>query len=211
MEEENTKKRNIRPAEKSNLPVITLVVLVMMVLALLYVGYEYIADDTSGAAEFTNIVPDTTSTLKPSVTEEEATTDIQSAEPEVTTPDPAKLPEQKPAERSQKPADLGGTEITHTVKAGETFMGIANRYNLKLETLKSLNPEISDITKDLKSDVTRLKVRVKAVHTVGPGDVLRVVAGKYGVSKELLMAANGKSRDISERGEKLVIPFPDKK
>ena len=70
-----------------------------------------------------------------------------------------------------------------------------------------MNASVSEV----KAGVTKLKVQVKAVHTVGPGDVLRVVASKYGVTKEALMKANGKSRDFSERGEKLIIPFPDRK
>ena len=98
-------------------------------------------------------------------------------------------------------------KITHEVKSGETFSSIASRYNLKTETLKGLNSSISDV----KAGTTRLKVQVKAVHTVGPGDVLRVVAEKYGVTKSALMKANGKTRDFSERGEKLIIPFPEKK
>ncbi|MNL84860.1 hypothetical protein D3C87_2129670 [compost metagenome] len=73
--------------------------------------------------------------------------------------------------------------------------------------MKGLNSSVSDV----KGGVTKLKIQVKAVHTVGPGDVLRVVAGKYGVTKEALMKANGRTRDFSERGEKLIIPFPDKK
>jgi LysM repeat protein len=52
---------------------------------------------------------------------------------------------------------------------------------------------------------------VQAVHTVGPGDVLRVVASKYNVSKEAIMKANAKTRDFSERGEKLIIPFSNRK
>lgn len=93
------------------------------------------------------------------------------------------------------------------VKSGESFSAIASRYNLKTETLKGLNSS----TPDLKSGVTKLKIQVKAIHTVGPGDVLRVVASKYGVTKEAIMKANGKSKDFTERGEKLVIPFPSRK
>lgn len=217
MEEENSKKRNVRPTEKSNLPFITLLVLVGMVLALLYVGYEYIADDTSGADEFTNIIPDTTSNLKTVESTDvinESSDEPGSDVPEATEDDPTTSETTAPV--AEKPAaakrvELGGVEITHTVRPGETFLGIANRYNLKMETLKSLNPEIKDITKDLKSDVTKLKVKVKAVHTVGAGDVLRVVSSKYNVDKQLIMDANGKSKDIAERGEKLIIPFPDRK
>ncbi|HEV7347055.1 LysM peptidoglycan-binding domain-containing protein [Telluribacter sp.] len=229
MEEESPKKQNVRPTETSNLPLITLVVLVLIVLGLLFVGYEYIADDTSGSEELTNIVPDTTSSVSPLV----SNTDPILAEPEridsslvkesfpepeastegtpETAPAPAPPVETAPAPKpaASRAADIGGTSTSHTVKAGETFFGIANRYNLKPETLQSLNPNVS--ATDLKSGVTRLNVRVKAIHTVGPGDVLRVVAGKYGISKELLMQANGKQKDVAQRGEKLIIPFTDKK
>ncbi|GAB3173981.1 LysM peptidoglycan-binding domain-containing protein [Telluribacter humicola] len=228
MEEESPKKRNVRPTESSNLPLITLVVLVLIVLGLLFVGYEYIADDTAGSEELTNIIPDTTSSVSPLITN----TDPILAEPEridsslvidsapVTTSDEGtvEVPEEvaetpKPAPPAPKPAarpvDVGGTSTTHTVKPGETFFGIASRYNLKPETLRSLNPDVEPT--EIKSGVTRLNVRVKTIHTVGPGDVLRVVASKYGISKELLMQANGKSKDFAQRGEKLVIPFADKK
>ncbi|GAB2791719.1 hypothetical protein GCM10027275_40710 [Rhabdobacter roseus] len=236
MEDEIPKKRNIRPTETSNLPLITLTVLVLLVLGMLYVGYEYIADDTSGAEELTSIVPDTSSNIvlfeseaNPILAEPEMidsgevsdlpettlplpppveTPAVETPRAEAPKPEPAK-PE--PAKPEPKKADVGGTSYTHTVQAGETLFGIANRYNLKPETLKALNPNIKDFSTDLKSGVTKLNVRVQSVHTVGPGDVLRVVASKYGISKELLMQANGKSRDFAQRGEKLVIPFPEKK
>ena len=232
MEDESPKKRNVRPTETSNLPFITLVVLVLLVLGMLYVGYEYIADDTSGAEELTSIVPDTSSNItlfeseaNPILAEPETIESVDGGEaelPEATVPTPtpsveaappAETPKPKPAEPKPEPkkVDVGGTSYTHTVQAGETFFGIATRYNLKSETLKALNPEIKDVSTDMKSGVTKLKVRVQAIHTVGPGDVLRVVASKYGISKELLMQANGKTRDFAQRGEKLVIPFAEKK
>jgi LysM repeat protein len=223
MEEETPKKRNVRPEETSRLPLITLITLLVIIAALFMIGYKYITDDALDSDEVTNVVPDTTSKL----TSMERSVDPVLAEPDridtvelvQTMPDelpeevapPVKetpAPEKKP---DPKPANVGGTEITHTVRAGDTFFGIANRYNLSVETLKSLNPHINDVTTDLKSGVTTISVRVQAVHTVGPGDVLRVVASKYGISKELLMQANGKTRDYAERGEKLVIPFGKKR
>lgn len=215
MEDEFPKKRNIRPTEKSNLPIVTLLVLVVLVLAMLYVGYEYISDSSSNSEELTSVVVDSTleETVGEPITDEPSP--VGSAkEDEKTEPEKAKEPEKeevKKPEKEEKPAisaaSIGGEEITHTVQSGETFSSIAARYNLKTETLQGLNASVSDV----KSGVTKLKVRVKAVHTVGPGDVLRVVAGKYGVTKEAIMKANAKSRDFSERGEKLIIPFPDKK
>jgi len=102
----------------------------------------------------------------------------------------------------------GGVASTYTVGKGETFYSVANRYNMKMATLKALNPDVSET--NVKAGVTKLKVKAMTVHTVGPGDVLRVVAQKYGVSKEAIMRANKKDKDIATRGEKLIIPYPDK-
>jgi LysM repeat protein len=214
MEDEFPKKRNIRPTEKSNLPIVTLLVLVVLVLAMLYVGYEYISDSSSNSEELTSVVVDSTveQTVGEPITDGPAPitgNDKASAE-KSSVKEPAKEDVKKPEkeERSSiSAASIGGQEITHTVQSGETFSSIASRYNLKTATLQGLNSSVSEV----KSGVTKLKVQVKAVHTVGPGDVLRVVAGKYGVTKEAIMKANGKARDFSERGEKLIIPFPDKK
>ncbi|AXE21042.1 peptidoglycan-binding protein [Runella rosea] len=230
--------RNRRPEESSKLPYLSLGVLVLMIAGLLYVGYEYIADDAADVDQLLNTPLDTTGReLQPipnendqlstvpqsskettSSTTEEKTNDSPKEEETVTpTPRPAdeeetKKPEEKAPEKPKPVAvDPGGVEITHTVQSGETFYGIANRYNLKSGTLKGLNPVIKDESADVKSGVTRIKVRVQAVHTVGPGDILRVVAEKYGVTVEQLMAANKKTKNFTERGEKLIIPFPEKK
>jgi len=209
MEDEFPKKRNIRPTEKSNLPVVTLLVLVLLVLAMLYVGYEYISDSSTNSEELTSIVVDSSVDQNA----EEPILDEPDTEDETLTETEKKTEEDEPEKPKKKatPAisasSLGGEQITHTVKSGETYSSIAARYNLKTETLKGLNSSIPDI----KAGVTKLKVQVKAVHTVGPGDILRVVANEYNVSKETIMKANGKTRDISERGERLIIPFSDKK
>ncbi|NIJ54877.1 LysM peptidoglycan-binding domain-containing protein [Dyadobacter arcticus] len=216
MEDEFPKKRNIRPTEKSNLPIVTLLVLVVLVLAMLYVGYEYISDSSSNSEELTSVVVDSTleETVGEPITDEPAPiaakTDEKAEAVKETVKEPAKEEVKKP-EKEEKPAisaaSVGGEEITHTVQSGETFSSIASRYNLKTATVQGLNSSVSDV----KSGITKLKIQVKAVHTVGPGDVLRVVANKYGVTKEAIMKANGKTRDFSERGEKLIIPFPDRK
>ncbi|GGB88796.1 LysM peptidoglycan-binding domain-containing protein [Dyadobacter sediminis] len=209
MEDEFPKKRNIRPTEKSNLPVVTLLVLVLLVLAMLYVGYEYISDSSTNSEELTSIVVDSSVGQNA----EEPVLDEPADEDEAVAETGRKAEEEEPEKPAKKetPAisasSLGGQQITHAVKSGETYSSIAARYNLKTETLKGLNSSVPDI----KAGVTKLKVQVKAVHTVGPGDILRVVANEYNVSKGAIMKANGKTRDISERGEKLIIPFPEKK
>lgn len=257
----------------SSLPAITLVALVGLIVALIYIGYSYVTDDTDGSDELTNVALDTASQQPLAQNEPEmlmapqeadtssqpAPVDLSQATPPADAPEangkaeevaednrettagkPAlaekesnktaaekpiitrpKVEEKKEEKKSEKPkAELvkpdvarpkvkpGGVASTYTVGNGETFYSVANRYNMKLSTLKALNP---DVTEDnVKAGVTRLKVKAMAVHTVGPGDVLRVVAQKYGVSKEALMRANKKDKDIAVRGEKLIIPYSDK-
>ncbi|MCE7041614.1 LysM peptidoglycan-binding domain-containing protein [Dyadobacter sp. CY312] len=202
MEDEFPKKRNVRPVEKSSLPIITLSVLVLLVLAMLYVGYEYISDSSSNSEELTSVVaepaPDPNAVPEPEETPQPLTQEkVKESKPEPI----------KETVKEVSASSIGGQQITHSVKSGETFSSIASRYNLKTETVKGLNSSVSDV----KAGTTQLKIQVKTVHTVGPGDVLRVVASKYGVTKEAIMKANGKTKDFAERGEKLIIPFPERK
>lgn len=266
---------NPRPTGSSRLPALTLVVLVGLIGALLYVGYDRITDDTDGSDELTSMPLDTASQqplaqndpemlMSPEevdTSSQPAPVDLSQATPPADAPvadakaeevaednrettdgkpgpvekavaekpapkpaaeKPAVKPKEKKAEvdkpKAEKPTEpvavakpklkAGGVSSSYTVGAGETFYGVANRYNMKLSTLKELNPGVSET--DVKAGVTKLNVKAMAVHTVGPGDVLRVVAQKYGISKEALMRANKKSKDIATRGEKLIIPFPEK-
>lgn len=255
---------NPRPAGNSGLPAITLVALVGLIAALLYVGYGYVTDDTNGSDELTNVALDTTSqqplaqsdpemlmapqeadtssqpapvdlsqaTPPPDVTEAKGeevaednreTTDGKPNSDEKAAVKPAAAEKPKPVKPVEKPkvekpkteavvakvkVKPGGVSSTYTVGAGETFYGVANRYNMRINTLKELNPGVSE--SDIKAGVTKLNVKAMAVHTVGPGDLLRVVAQKYGVSKEAIMRTNKKDKDIATRGERLIIPFPEK-
>jgi LysM repeat protein len=268
METEN-RSTNPRQPGSASLPAITLVVLIGMIAALLYVGFEYISDDTRGSDELTNVAIDTLSQqplaqedpdmlMAPDDTSSQpAPVDLSQATPPADAPEanvPAEqvaegnrettdgkptaservaeaegaapvrkeelmkktepketkkeAPKEKPAVAEKPAVKPGGVTTTHTVGSGETFYGVANRYNMKVSTLKALNPNVSE--SDVKAGVTRLNVKTMAVHTVGPGDVLRIVAQKYGVSKEAIMRANHKDKDIATRGERLIIPYPDK-
>lgn len=221
--------RNHRPKEGSRLPDITLAVLFCLILALLYAGWEYMKDNST-SNELSNQKVDSTAILDevadssakdlppvqiitptsvaPKNTSATVSTTTSVAK---STPVEEKPVESKPEETTKPAPNLGGQEITHTVEVGQTFYGIANRYNMKFSTLQALNPQIKDVSTDVKSGVTKLNVRVQAIHTVGPGDVLRVVAQKYGITVDLLMKANGKTKNYAERGEKLIIPFGEKK
>lgn len=242
---------NEHQSEGSRLPTITLAVLVAMIIALLYIGYEKLSDTTGNTDDLTNIpldtaqrnvamqgqpeliapvdsLADTTATPSPvDLSQEEAPADPTVADqpknqkkeegdeasdekPASEKPKPATEEKTKPTTEEKKPETpkTGAVTTTYTVGSGETFYGIANRLNMKLSTLKALNPNVSE--ESVKAGVTKLNIKARAVHTVGPGDVLRVVAEKYGISKEALMRANGKTKDFAQRGEKLIIPFAEK-
>lgn len=264
--ETQSPKRNAHPTESSSLPTITLAVLILTIIALLYIGYEYVADNTDGSEELTNVALDTTvqnpvqTPIEPELVapmeidtssrnapvdqslaaapsqaeqeredksqpaadseerqpagrtvNEEEKKEVRNAPPDKPEEKKEEKPkEEKPKEEKKETPKIpaGGSSHTHTVRKGETIYSIATKYNLSINTLKAMNPELENNA--VKSDVTKLKVKVRAVHTVGPGDVLRVVAQKYGVSKEALMKANGKTKDFAQRGEKLVIPYAEK-
>lgn len=230
---ENREQRNERPKEPArNLPMAVLLVLVGIICALLYIGWKYMSDDTSGGDDLTAVPADTVAKAMSNQPEEEApATETQSTAsatnglPEVSVPkvgdknEATAVKEEKPKDekpKEEKPKEekpkieipAGGESYTHTVGEGETFFGIANRYNIKKETLKAMNPGVDE--SGIKVGVTKLKIRIKAIHTVGPGDIIRVVSKKYDVSQTLIMQANKKTKNVAQRGEKLIIPFAEK-
>ncbi len=225
---EHREQRNERPKEPArNLPMAVLLVLVGIICALLYIGWKYMSDDTSGNDDLTAVPADTVAKAISNLPEEEvATTETQSTTPatnglpevsvpkvgdknEATAVKEEKQKEDKPKEEKPKvEIPTGGESYTHTVGEGETFFGIANRYNIKKETLKAMNPGVDE--SGIKVGVTKIKIRIKAIHTVGPGDIIRVVSNKYGVSQALIMQANKKTKNVAQRGEKLIIPFAEK-
>ena len=52
---------NPRQSGNASLPAITLIALVGLIAALLYIGYGYVTDDTDGSDELTNVALDTAS------------------------------------------------------------------------------------------------------------------------------------------------------
>ncbi|QHT67006.1 Stp1/IreP family PP2C-type Ser/Thr phosphatase [Rhodocytophaga rosea] len=209
--------------QKVDPALIVLGVLVGIVFILFIIGYDQMSDVTPATSELSQEQPGATTA------DEETSEDIETEAVATEEPSPAKpisTTTEKPSvvkkvNKEEKTATTANTTtktaagqetyITHTVRAGETFSSVARRYNVTNQSLQSWNPSIKDQGKDLKSDVTQLRVKVRARHTVGAGDVLNVVAKKYGVSKELIMAANAKTADRASRGEVLVIPFAEKK
>lgn len=199
--------RNPKPeTPNSGLPMAVLAVLIGIICLLLYAGWHLMSDDASKVSDLKDenvvvgksqdsIVVDQPESIPPSVETE--------TKPETVPEDEQKVNEKTPVETSS-PTTVSGETTKHTVKEGETFYGIANKFNVNSNTLKKSNPGVDP--NGLKVGVTKLTVPIQAIHTVGPGDILKVVAKKYDITVEMLMAANGKTKNFAERGEKLIIP-----
>ena len=219
--------RNPQPAEgTSKIPTITLYVLIAVVAALLYAGYQSMKNDASVSEELVSKRPNSVATSNdneadavviPAPLEETGKDNVAKDEKKSVEkskeivkekvkeePKKAEKKEEKKATIPSEGVPSGGETISHTVQTGETFFGIANRYHLSKSVLQGLNPGIEP--SGIKVGATKLNVKIQAIHTVGAGDVLRVVAKKYGISKQALMNANKKTKDMAERGEKLIIP-----
>jgi LysM repeat protein len=215
--------RNPQPAEEtSKIPTITLYVLIAVVAALLYAGYQSMKNDAAVSEELVSKRPNSVAmsndngadaVVIPAPLEETGKDDVAKDEkksvekPKEVEKEKIKEEPKKEEKKEEKKATIpsGGETISHTVQTGETFFGIANRYHLSKSVLQALNPNVDP--SGIKVGVTKLNVKVQTIHTVGPGDVLRVVAKKYGISKQALMDANKKTKDMADRGEKLIIPL----
>lgn len=202
--EERNEERNRKPrSTANNTPAIVLAILFAIVVLLLYAGWNLMSDDASNIADMksmeTGVITDSDLVETSTPIAEEREEIVEEVKP---TPAPV-VEKPAPAKSTYK-----GETAVHVVREGETFFGIANKFNTSNEHLQSLNPEVNP--SQIKVGITKVTVPVQAVHTVGPGDILRVVANKYGISVEALMAANGKKRNHSQRGEKLLIPHKKK-
>lgn len=205
----------LKESSSSNLPLITLFVLLITLGGLVFVGYEHflgpkntelakaeklvLAEDEVLMEPPVSIITDSTSTVfsidsvraQDSVQKAELALEAQKQEVEA-----QKISEEKVAEPIGKP-------YVYAAENGESLNGVANRFGLTVDQLKLMNPSISE---GFKAGA-KINVKIKTIHTVGPGDVLRVVAEKYNVSKKSIMDANHKSEDVTLRGEALVIPL----
>lgn len=107
--------------------------------------------------------------------------------------------------KTEEPAAPEGINYQYVVQSGDSFLGIAKRFGYGFDELQKANPDVRP--SNILVGVTKIKVKVKAVHIVGPGDILGKISEKYNVSKEMLMRANAKKQDIALRGEEIIIPI----
>jgi LysM repeat protein len=201
----------LKESSSSNLPVITLMILVATLAGLVFVGYEhFLGPQTDKLVKAEKLVEEDETYLGDvaSTMVVDSTMDIAPDTTKVASTDSAAIDlekQKKEAEAEIVPeeavvAEPAGKSYSYQSASGESVAAIASRFGLTSDQVKAMNPG------GIKAGA-KVKVKIKAMHTVGPGDVLRVVAEKYKVSKQSLMAANNKKEDITLRGEQLIIPL----
>ncbi len=205
--------RNKKPQEENNgLPITVLVVLFSIICLLLYAGWHLMSDDASKVSELdenTVIVGSSVDSL-PKITQHvelDSTTNTIDATP-IEKPVPKEEVAEKEITKKEISAESSSEILSHLVKSGETYLGIGNKFNVSASTMKKLNPTLDP--NGLKVGVTKINLPIQGYHTVGPGDILKVVAEKYGISVDLLMSANDKTKNFAKRGERLIIPKKEK-
>lgn len=200
--------------ESSKLPVITLGILLLTLVGLIAVGFEHFVspdkDELIKAEKFVEPEPEANVAVQVEIdsTVDPADSLIVPKDSIMGKSEEEELADQrKEAEAEVVPevATPAGKSHAITVEKGETFSAVARKFGLKVDQLKAMNPGVNP--DGIKSGSTKLNVKIQALHIVGPGDILRVVAEKYGVSKQAIMEANHKKDDVTLRGEVLVIPL----
>ncbi|MFT7249976.1 MAG: LysM repeat protein, partial [Arcticibacterium sp.] len=166
--------RNKKPEEPAkNLPMAVLITLVGIVCLLLYIGWEMISDD---ASKVSDLSPNSSVILQEA---EDPTSEPYDQDGLVNAEESSVKPEIQIAKASRQAVAKDGKTAVHRVQKGETLFSIAKRYNLSVNTLELCNPSVSAQSLAAGSN---LKIPVQAIHTVGAGDILRIVGGKYGIT-----------------------------
>lgn len=123
-------------------------------------------------------------------------------------PSPPAVPEngvERPSDR-----ETGDGYVEHRVQRGETWFGIARRYEISRSALAAANPDVEP--ERLRAGEVLLIPSSSAAapgvirHTVVEGDSLWGIARRYGVEMERIRAANDLSSDRVKIGQVLVIP-----
>ena len=146
----------------------------------------------------------TTPATRPSTTGAPAAT--PAARPATSGTTAATAPTPRPATPAPRPATR-----THVVQWGETFYGIANRYEISFSALRAANP---DVDQERLTSGTRLTIpgtvaapAARRTHRVAPGETLTGIARRYEVSLRALRDANDlENEDRVRSGQTLVIP-----
>ncbi len=105
-----------------------------------------------------------------------------------------------PGQRLQlKPTSLD--EAVHIVRSGETLSHIAEKYRIKISTLRTLNGITGN--RILVGQKLRIKASQAGIHTVERGDALWEIAKAYGMTVDEIKELNGLTSDRVYPGQEL--------
>lgn len=95
--------------------------------------------------------------------------------------------------------------LTYTIRRGDAISLLSHRFNIKPSRLM----EVNNMDNANINVGQQIKIPLKAIYTIKPGDNLYDVAQEYGVTRKLLRKANGlKNNADIYAGENLYVPFP---
>lgn len=167
----------------------------------------------SAAPDSSGFVADSNSLQIPGETVEDAAPVVPDVKPVVadTTPVVAKAtPAKDSSSQTADPVPVpvvteSGSDmvVAYKIRKGDTMYKIAAKFGNKPADVMSLNG-LTDMSVQADKDI---KVKIKAIHTVGGGEGLLSVAEKYAVAAKSIKVANGLTSDVIPAGSKLIIPL----
>ncbi len=122
------------------------------------------------------------------------------------------------------PTPSAGGVIRHTVRAGETLLGIAAQYNVTVEEIQAANSltgvliragdeliipvQLSTPSSDpAAAETPGTTVESRFEYTVAPGDTVVSIAARFGSTVDAILQANGlRNNDFIRPGDVLLIP-----
>jgi LysM repeat protein len=100
------------------------------------------------------------------------------------------------------------TIYVYTVKRNEGMEGVAQKFNMHSQSIKTLNELATETLKENQ----KVMVYLRATHEVAPNEFLEKIARNYQVEMKAIMRANGIGKAEKIRaGQKLLIPVGVKK
>ncbi|MDD2563197.1 MAG: LysM peptidoglycan-binding domain-containing protein [Salinivirgaceae bacterium] len=131
-------------------------------------------------------------------------------EKEVKNPDPVALqpsPKEEKKKISEAPVEPESTIFEYRVQKGDTFFQLSLRFNVPVKQLETLN----NMNGSQLRFGQRLKIPVRAIHTVKPGESFSLIGQKYQVSVSDLMHVNSiKDETQLKVGASIIIPLSAK-
>ncbi len=126
---------------------------------------------------------------------------------ESTSADSADLADTDSTEESEIVSEGEDTVITtYVVKSGDTLSGIADKFNITINTIRWAN-DLTEKTSKINIGDELVILPVSGVeHTVKKGETLSGIAAKYDASQEDILKYNDIEKDAIKVGTELIIP-----